>query len=95
MSLAEKFKTVQPAQSGLPCGLAKIMDSMDSSDKETLHQVLFEDVVGLQGKRLSNTKIYQILVEEGYNIAPSSIAQHRRKQCRCFVGAAARQKDSK
>lgn len=94
MSLAEKFKSLEPAKPGLPCGVAKMMETMSDSDQELLNSVLFNEN-GAANKRASNTKIYQILTEEGYNIAPSSIAQHRRKQCRCFVGAQARLKDSK
>lgn len=89
MSLTEKFKTVTPSQSGLPCGVSKLMDAMSKSDREALNYVLFEQT-SAAGKRISNSKIYEILVAEGYNIAPSSIAQHRRKHCRCFVGAVAR-----
>ena len=94
MTLADKFKQLQPTQSGLPCGIAKLMDAMSKTDKDALNYVLFEQTTA-SGKRVSNSKIYEILVEEGYNIAPSSIAQHRRRHCRCFVGADARTKATK
>lgn len=93
MGLAEKFKTAEPSQTGLPCGMSKLLESMSKVDKETLEQVLFESPD--RTPRVSNTKIYQILLEEGYSVAPFAIAQHRRKQCRCFVGAKARSKDTK
>ena len=86
MGLSEKFKTVSLSQTGLPCGVAKIMESMGKEDLKALDEVLYEQLP--VGKRISNSKIHQILVEEGYEVAPSSIAQHRRKQCRCFVGVA-------
>lgn len=93
MTLAEKFKKLEPTPTGLPCGVAKLMETMPKEDRTALTEVMF----GLlqTGKRISNSKIYETLTEEGYNIAPSSIAQHRRRQCRCFVGAAARAKDTK
>jgi hypothetical protein len=28
MTLAEKFKSIEPAKTGLPCGVAKLMESM-------------------------------------------------------------------
>jgi hypothetical protein len=93
MGLAEKFKSIEPSQTGMPCGMAKLLESMAKSDKETLEQVMFE--VPIMAPRVSNTKIYQILIEEGYSVAPFAIAQHRRKQCRCFVGLKARSKDTK
>jgi hypothetical protein len=86
MSLTEKFKALQPSSTGLPCGVNKLIESMSKSDREALDYVLFHQITD-SGKRVSNTKIYEILISEGYNIAPSSIAQHRRKHCRCFVGA--------
>jgi hypothetical protein len=94
MSLSEKFKSLQPSTTGLPCGVSKLLELMTKPDREALNHVLFEQVTD-SGKRVSNTKIYEILVNEGYNIAPSSIAQHRRKHCKCFVGAEARAKESK
>jgi hypothetical protein len=94
MSLAEKLKTVTPAPTGLPCGVSKLMESMNKTDKEALDDALF-NYLTQSGQRLSNSKIYQILTDEGYDVAVSSIAQHRRKQCRCFVGAAARTKGTK
>lgn len=93
MGLAEKFKSIEPSQTGMPCGMAKLLESMSKVDKETLEKVMFE--VPAAAPRVSNTKIYQILVEEGYSVAPFAIAQHRRKHCRCFVGLKARSKDTK
>ncbi len=82
MSLLNKFETTKPSQTGLPCGIAKLFEALSNEDKQVLEQVLFEP----KGKRLSNTKIHEVLTQEGHSIAVSSIAQHRRKQCRCFVG---------
>lgn len=84
MTLSEKLKTVEPSQTGLPCGTAKLLESLSKEDRKALEDVLFPDATVT--KRMSNTKIHQILIEENYEIAVSSIAQHRRKQCRCFVG---------
>lgn len=94
MALSEKFKNIEPTKTGLPCGVARLMESMNKSDKDVLDSVLFEQI-SVTGKRISNTKIHQILTEEGYDVAVSSIAQHRRHQCRCFAGIGARKKESK
>jgi hypothetical protein len=93
VSLAEKFKSVEPSQTGMPCGMAKLIESMSKVDKETLEKVLFDSPN--ETPRISNTKIYQILSEEGYSVAPFAIAQHRRKQCRCFVGLNPKNKETK
>lgn len=91
MSLAEKFKSVQPRDTGLPCGVFKIMELMTKDDKNALNSVLFNTT----SIRVSNSKIHQILVDEGFEIAPYAIAQHRRKQCRCFVGKNVMYKETK
>lgn len=92
MSLADKFQKMEPSYSGLPCGIQKLLETMSQEDAKTLEDAMFTYTVA--GKRISNTKIYEILTEEGHSIAPSAIAQHRRKQCRCFVGAKAKIKDA-
>lgn len=94
MSLADKFKTLEPSQSGLPCGVAKMMESMSEADRDAFNSVMF-DKPSPGALRVSNTKIHQTLSEEGYVIAPYSIAQHRRRHCRCFVGLAAQAKGAK
>lgn len=84
MSLTEKFGVIAPANGGLPCRISIILDEMSETDRDSLNFVMFEQVMA-NGKRLSNTQIYQVLLEEGYALTPFSVAQHRRKQCRCFV----------
>lgn len=90
MGLSEKLKQIVPSQSGLPCGMGKVLMSLNEEDRNELNRVLFSPPNDEQ--RMSNTKIYQVLVEEGYEVAPYSVAQHRRKQCRCFVGKHAKMK---
>ena len=91
MGLSEKLKLTEPTHSGLPCGMGRLLASLNAKDREALNDVLFQDATA--GFRMSNTRIYQVLVEEGYQVAPSSVAQHRRKQCRCFIGAHLSKKD--
>ena len=81
MSLAERLSQTKPKKSGLPCGITRIMAEMESSDKTALEEALFQEP-----RIVSNVQLQQILVEEGYDISYSSIALHRRKQCRCFTG---------
>ena len=86
--LAEKMSTAQVPQYGLPCGVTKVMDKMDADDRKAFELVLFPAEGSL--KKLSIRQIYEILMSENYDIAQSSLALHRRKQCRCFTGIAAR-----
>lgn len=86
--LAEKVSVLSAPQFGLPCGVSKVMTKMDEDDRNTLELILFpkSDKV----KRLSNRQIYELLLSENLDVAQSSIALHRRKQCRCFTGINAR-----
>ena len=86
--LAEKISTASVPQYGLPCGVTRVMDKMDKEDRKAFELVLFPPDGSL--KKLSIRKIYEILMSENYDIAQSSLALHRRKQCRCFTGIAAR-----
>jgi len=86
--LAQKVSKLSTPQFGLPCGVAKTMKQMDKDDKETFELLLFP--VSDKVKRFSNRQIYELLISEKIDIAPSSIALHRRKECRCFTGTNAR-----
>jgi hypothetical protein len=82
MSIAEKLQAAQRNSPGLPCGVAKVLDSLEGEDKKAL-QVIFStrSVAGT----ISNRQVHQILLDEGHEIAFASISLHRRKQCRCFT----------
>jgi hypothetical protein len=82
MRLAEKLNNALPPQSGLPCGFLKLLDSLSKEDRAALEAVM--DIPNGQ-PRLSNRQIHKILLEEGKDIAFTSISSHRRKQCRCYT----------
>jgi hypothetical protein len=86
--LAQKVSELNAPQFGLPCGVSKVMSIMDEDDKNTLELILFPQSDKV--KRFSNRQIQELLLSEKYDIAQSSIALHRRKQCRCFTGINAR-----
>jgi hypothetical protein len=86
--LAEKVSELSAPQFGLPCGVSKLMTTLDEDDRNTLQLILFPKSEKV--KRFSNRQIYELLISENYDVAQSSIALHRRKQCRCFTGINAR-----
>jgi hypothetical protein len=88
MSLSDRFSDIAPSESGLPCGIAKILKDMPDKDVKALEAVLA--VKTSDSRRISNRQIQNVLLSEGYDIAYASIALHRRKQCRCFVGKSTR-----
>jgi hypothetical protein len=89
MSLTERLATAKPSRSGLPCGIDGAMQKMSKTDRESLLDVLYgSGAIGRE--RISNIQIHTILQEEGYDVALSSVALHRRCECRCYIGKEAR-----
>lgn len=83
MSLADKLKELEGSSPGLPCGISRIKNLMTEEDYQALETVLS---VRYKSGGISNRKIQQLLVSEGYDVAYASITLHRRKECRCFMG---------
>jgi hypothetical protein len=83
MSLAQKINLLQPSAPGLPCGIAKILESASQDDRTALELVM---ATKAEKGSISNRQIYALLLSEGYDIAFSSVRLHRSKHCRCFVG---------
>jgi hypothetical protein len=83
MGLAEKLSTAKRTEPGLPCGISKVMSEVKGEDRKALEIVLSSPT---KGTNISNRQIHEILLGEGYDVAYSSVALHRRQQCRCFVG---------
>jgi hypothetical protein len=89
MSLIERLANTKPKESGLPCGVSKVLSQMSEEDKEALDEVLFADP-----RTVSNAQLQEILIDEGYDISQTSITLHRRKHCRCFRGRNSRMSGS-
>lgn len=69
---------------GLPCGVTALLQKLEGEEKKVL-ELLFSTPAGKN--TIANTKLHEILIGEGHNIAFASIRHHRSKQCRCFTGA--------
>lgn len=83
MSLAEKLTNAKRTEPGLPCGVSKLLSELVGEDREAL-EIVFAS--RSQSGTISNRQIHEILISEGHDVSFASIALHRRKQCRCFVG---------
>lgn len=87
MSIAEKLKEATRSSPGLPCGIAKLMASVDQEDREAL-EIVFS-TKSIKGT-ISNVQLHELLLGEGHDIAFASIRLHRGQRCRCFIGQEAR-----
>ena len=83
MTLADKLNTLKGSKTGLPCGISTLKTKMNPEDFSALEEVL--SVKYVTGG-IGNRKIQSLLTQEGYDVAYSSIATHRRRDCRCFTG---------
>lgn len=83
MSLAERLKSANRSEPGLPCGIGKLLSELEGDDREALMVVFSTRSVS---GTISNRQIHEILISEGHDVAYASIALHRRQQCRCYTG---------
>jgi hypothetical protein len=81
VSFSKSLSEIKPRKAGLPCGIQRALESMTDEDRELLNNILFDET-----RAISNPDLQQVLIQEGYPVSYSSVSQHRRKQCRCFVG---------
>lgn len=84
MALANRLNQINPNVPGLPCGIKKIIDSLQNQeDIEAL-----ENIMNMRSYPvgISNRQIHEVLLDEGYDVAFASVRLHRSKQCRCYVG---------
>lgn len=67
------------------CRLAEVLVTLPSDTSEYLQQIV-EAPVG-DPRRLSNATISNVLRSEGYNVGRTTIGDHRRGYCQCFISA--------
>lgn len=83
MSLANKLTSIPRSETGLPCGIGKLLSEIKGEDRAALEAVFSQRS---KPGTISNRQIHEILLSEGHDIAFASVSMHRRQQCRCFVG---------
>jgi hypothetical protein len=84
MSLVDKLREATRTGPGLPCGVSLLMDTLKGEERKAL-EIIFS-TKSIQGT-VPNTKLHQILISEGHDIAFSSVRHHRSQLCRCYTGA--------
>jgi len=86
MSLADKLASTKPSQTGKPCGVGLLLDSLPDKDAQALRDAMA--VPKGDAARLSANQIATILREEGHDIHQKSVESHRKGACRCEPGRA-------
>jgi hypothetical protein len=81
VSLSERLTAAKPAQRGLPCRMALILDDLAPDDAQAL-QVALDTPIG-NPERLSAMTLAAMLTLEGYEIHYKSVETHRKGACRC------------
>jgi hypothetical protein len=65
------------------CRLTEVMQSLPPETSEYL-QVLLDAPKG-DPRRLSNATISNVLRSEGHNVGRTTISEHRRGYCQCYI----------
>ena len=65
------------------CRLAEVLSTLPTDTAEYLKQIV-EAPVG-DPRRLSNATISNVLRSEGHNVGRTTIGDHRRGYCQCFI----------
>jgi len=82
MGIADKLRTTAKAQTGLPCSVSVLFEKLNDEDRQALEDILTNS----SSNAISSRQIYEIITAEGHEVAYTSVANHRRKACRCFAG---------
>jgi hypothetical protein len=66
------------------CKLTEVMQSLPPETAEYLQAIL--DAEPGDPRRLSNATISNVLRSEGHNVGRTTISEHRREYCQCYIG---------
>jgi len=61
------------------CAVRIAMDSMTAEDREALETVF-------SNRSVTVRNIFQVLLDDGYDVAFWHVKEHAAKGCKCFVG---------
>jgi hypothetical protein len=81
MNFLDAVNSIEARPPGLPCGMATVLSQMSEDDRSQLEFYLFEEP-----RSMSNPNLHAAIKKFGYDVSKSSVALHRRKECRCFTG---------
>ena len=65
------------------CRLAEVLETLPKETSAYLQQIV--DAPTGDPRRLSNATISNVLRSEGYNVGRTTIGDHRRGYCQCFI----------
>lgn len=65
------------------CRLVEVMQELPEETSDYLRQII-EAPIG-DSRRLSSATISNVLRSEGHNVGRTTVAEHRRRYCQCFL----------
>jgi hypothetical protein len=86
MTFSDRLLSLNPTKPGLPCSISEVLNNLSEKDRDNLVSIL--EATTENPRRISNRKLHEFFLSEGYNVSFSSIGTHRRHECRCFVSRA-------
>lgn len=76
MALADRLATPPAVRRGQQCSVGALLDSLDGDDLAAVQ-------AALANPAWTEAMIWQVLTDEGYDVAKQSIGRHRRGHCSC------------
>lgn len=77
MPLADHKPTGLSGDQGPPCGTAKLLSSLNDTDRAEL-------IDWLNDLNIGHVAISEALEREGYRLSHQQVSWHRRRKCKCF-----------
>jgi hypothetical protein len=76
MSLSDRLEAPPRRPTGHPCSVAQLRQELPTDEQAAFDRMLWE-------LNWSARRIYEELLDEGYEVGLQTIGRHRRGECRC------------
>ena len=76
MALADDLNNITPKVHSKTCTVGALLNDLNDNDAVALEATLAND-------RIAHSDLSRILRDNGFDLAPQTLARHRRQLCRC------------
>lgn len=88
MALADRATQRPESINGYPCSVAKLLDTLEGKELAAFQLIMYGRA-GLTEPRIdfrgwTEREVFEVVTEEGYEVAKNQINEHRGKRCRCY-----------
>ena len=92
MALADRITQRPVGVNGSPCSVGVLLDSLDGGELAAFQLIMY----GKKGltepdfryRGWTEREVFEVVTDEGYEVAKNQIHEHRGKRCRCYKATA-------